>query len=415
MHRKHLVLALAWCAALAATAAAAQPVLVADLATPFKIARTPGGNFLLAESGTGAHDGALTLVSVWGQRFTLLSGLPSGVTPEGGALGPTGIADAHRTVYLVIGEGDALGASPPPTQVPNPEGISSALFSSLLRARFEPVPDGIREGFALTAADHQALADGHVVVKTNDSGERVEIDVLADFRDLAPDPVRSVRQSNPFAAVVAGGLTQADLDELGVDAPLADADFLARLEPDSALGRRFEERRRVYHVDAGMNTVVEVDAATGRWRVLARVPPLPNPLFPGLGGPVIEPVPTGIRLAESGDLLVTLLPGFPFPPGAGQVLAVDRESGAISPHLGGLSTTMDVLEVGGATYVLELSTDFLAGAPGRVVRIAAPGAAPEVVAGGLIGPAGMAWEPGRNELLVTESFTGRLIRVPLAP
>lgn len=415
MHRKHLVRAIAWCAALAATAASAQPVLVAGTATPFKLARTPGGNFLLAQSGTGAHDGAVTLVSVWGQTFTLLSGLPSGTTPEGAAIGPTGVADAHTTIYVVIGEGDALGASPPPTQVPNPEGVSSALFSSVLRARFEPVPDGIREGFELSPADHQALADGHTVVKTNDSGERVEVDLLADFRDLAPDPVRSVRQSNPFAGIVAGGLTAADLAELGFEGPLPLADFLARLEPDSALGRRFEERRRLYVVDAGMNTVLEVHAVTGRWRVLARVPPLPNPLFPGVGGPVIEPVPTGVHLAASGDLLVTLLPGFPFPPGAGRVVAIDRESGAIGPHLGGLSMATDVLEIGGATYVLELSSDFFAGAPGRVVRFAAPGAAPEVVVGGLIGPAGMAWEPGRNELLVSESFTGRVIRVPLAP
>ena len=415
MLRKHVVRALALCAALAATAASAQSVLVAGAATPFKLARTPGGNFLLTETGTGLHDGSLSLVSVWGDHFRLLSGLPSGPTPEGGAIGPTGVADAHATVYIVIGEGDALGDSPPPTQVPNPEGISSAIFSSVLRARFTPVPDGIREGFALTAADHQVLADGHTVVKTNDSGERVEIDLLADFRDLAPDPFLSVRQSNPFAATVAGGLTEADLDELGFAGSVADADFLARLFPDTPLGRRFEERRRVYVVDAGMNTVVEVDAVSGRWRVLARVPPQPNPLFPGFGGPVMDPVPTGIHLAASGDLLVTILPGFPFPPGAAKVLSVDRETGAMTTLFGGLSSATDVLEIGGATYVVELSTDFLGGAPGRVVRFAGPGAAPEVVAGGLIGPTGLAWDPSRDELLVAESFTGRVLRVPLAP
>jgi hypothetical protein len=415
MLRKHAVRALALCLALAATAAIAQPVLVAGAATPFKLARTPGGNFLLTESGTGAHDGAVHVVSVWGDRFRLLSGLPSAVTSEGGAIGPTGVADAHRTVYIVLGEGDSLGESVPPTQVPNPEGISSAIFSSLLRARFEPVPDGIREGFALTAADHQALADGHTVVKTNDSGERVEIDLLADFRDLAPDPVLSVRQSNPFAATVAGGLTADDLDELGFAGDVAAADFFARLFPDTALGRRFEERRRVYVVDAGMNTVVEVDAVTGRWRVLARVPPQPNPLFPGFGGPVMDPVPTGIHLAASGELLVTILPGFPFPPGAAKVLSVDRASGALTTRFDGLSSATDVLEVGGATYVVELSTDFLAGAPGRVVRFAAPGAAPEVVAGGLIGPTGLAHDPSRDELLVAESFTGRVRRIPLTP
>lgn len=414
MHPKHLVRALACAAALAAGAASAQSILVAGLATPFKLARTPGGNFLVPESGTGADDGRLSLVSRWGERYTLLSGLPSGATPEGGALGPTGVADAHRTVYLAIGEGDVLGAGAPPVQVPNPEGLSSPIFSSLLAARFEPVPDGIRVGFELTAADHQALADGRRVVKTNDAGERVEIELLADFRDLAPDPVLSVRQSNPFAAAVAGSLTAADLDELGVEAPVAAANALARLEPDTPLGRRLVERTRVYVADAGMNTVVEVEAATGRWRVLARVPPQPNPLFPAFGPPVMDPVPTGLHLAPSGELLLTLLPGFPFPPGAARVLAVDRATGALSPRFDGLSAATDVLTAAGATYVVELSTDFLAGAPGRVVRLA-PGATPDPVATNLIGPAGLAHDPTRNELLVTEAFTGRLLRIPLTP
>ena len=71
---------LAILAALALTAArlGAQTVLTAGTKTPFKLTRTLGGNFLLAEGGTGANDGKVTLVSLWGNRYNLLSGLPSG-------------------------------------------------------------------------------------------------------------------------------------------------------------------------------------------------------------------------------------------------------------------------------------------------------------------------------------------------
>jgi len=413
--RQRALIALAVCAALVATGLDAQPsVLTGGLDTPFKLATTPGGNFLVAESGTGANDGRVSLLSRFGARFTLLAGLPSGVTPEGGALGPTAVADAHRTLYVVIGEGDALGASPPPVQVPNPDGISSPIFSSLLRARFDPVPDGIREGFELSAADVQSLADGREVALANDSGETVELLLLADFRDLAPDPFLSVRQSNPFAAAWAGSLTPADLAELGfAGTSVAAANALARLDPDSPLGRRLAERSRVYVVDAGMNTVVEVHAVTGRWQVLTRLPPQPNPLFPGLGGPVGDAVPTGIHLRADGDLLVTTLPGFPFAAGAAKVFRIDPDTGAFTPHVEGLTSATDVTEVHGAIYVLEISTDLLAGAPGRLVRIASPGAAPEVVAAPLIGPAGMTYDPIGDQLVVSEAFTGRVLLVPL--
>ena len=37
--------------------------------------------------------------------------------------------------------------------------------------------------------------------------------MLTDFRDFAPDPVASIRPSNPFAAAVVGSLTTDDLAE----------------------------------------------------------------------------------------------------------------------------------------------------------------------------------------------------------
>ena len=420
MRYKNLTLAIAILVLLAA-ALGAQPILVANTQTPFKLTRTPGGNFLLAESGTGVNDGRVTLLSIWGDRFNLIGGLPSGNVPEGDDIGPTAVADAHSTIYIVIGEGNIRGpVTTPPQNVPNASGLDSPIFSSVIRARFTPVPDGIRTGFELTAADTTALADGNEVTLTNASGERVQLLLLADFRDLIPDPVLSVRNANPFAATIVGSLTVQDLIEFafrisGEGDPLPAAHYFARLNPDTPIGRRLEERSTVYVVDAGMNTITSVSASTGRSRVLTRFPPLTNPLFPGLGAPVTDTVPTAIFTRGDGTFLVSVLSGFPFAAGNAKVYSVNATTGAFTPFIEGLTTATNVIEVGGAIYVLEISTNFLMGAPGRLLRFASPTATPTVVAGGLIGPTGMAYEPTRNEMIISSTFTGLIRRIALTP
>ncbi len=415
MRFQKAILALA-IVSLTAASLGAQPILVAGTQAPFKLARTPGGNFLLAESGTGANDGSVSLISIWGQRFNLLGGLPSGTGPQGDPLGPTAVGDAHRTIYIVIGEGDILGQSTdPPRQVPNPNGPSSPIFSSIIRARFDPVPDGIRTGFELTADNIAALADGLEVSLTNLQGEHVSLLLLADFPDTLPDPVLTVRNSNPFAVTVAGSLTPEDLTEFGVAGSVAGANFFARLNPDTPIGQRLEERTKLYLVNAGMNTVSEVSASTGRWKVITRFPPLPNPAFPGLGGPVVDVVPTGAVARADGTLLVSVLSGFPFVSGNSRVYSVNPATGDFTPFIEGLTSATNVIEVGGAIYVLEISSNLLAGEPGRLLRFASPTASPTVVVGGLIGPTGLAYEPTRNELLVSETFTGLVKRIALGP
>ena len=415
MRFQKAILALA-IVSLTAASLGAQPILVAGTQAPFKLTRTPGGNFLLAESGTGANDGSVSLISIWGQRFNLLGGLPSGTGPQGDPLGPTAVGDAHRTIYIVIGEGDVLGQSTdPPRQVPNPNGPSSPIFSSIIRARFDPVPDGIRTGFELTADNIAALADGLEVSLTNLEGEHVSLLLLADFPDTLPDPFLTVRNSNPFAVTVAGSLTPEDLTEFGLAGSVAGANFFARLNPDTPIGRRLEERTKLYLVNAGMNTVSEVSASTGRWKVITRFPPLPNPAFPGLGGPVVDVVPTGAVARADGTLLVSVLSGFPFVSGNSRVYSVNPATGDFTPFIEGLTSATNVIEVGGAIYVLEISSNLLAGEPGRLLRFASPTASPTVVVGGLIGPTGLAYEPTRNELLVSETFTGLVKRIALEP
>jgi hypothetical protein len=95
------------------------------------------------------------------------------------------------------------------------------------------------------------------------------------------------------------------------------------------------------------------------------------------------------------------------------VLLLDPATGAFTPFITGLTVATDVLEANGAIFVLEFSTNFLGMAPGRVLRFTAPNAAPTVVVGGLISPSAFEYDPFRNELLVSETFTGRIVRVPL--
>jgi hypothetical protein len=309
-----------------------------------------------------------------------------------------------------------MGPSVGGEQTPNPNGLSSPIFSSIIRARFTPVPDGIRSGFELSADDIQSLADGKEITLHNDNEESVELLLLVDFRDIAPDPRLRVRNANPFAATMTGTLLGADLTEFGFGGQsIESVNFFARLNPNTPVGRRLEERSKIFVVDAGMNTVTEVSAATGYAKVITRFPAIPNTLFPGLGGPVTDPVPTSIVPRADGTFLVTTLGGFPFASGSSKVHTVNPTTGAFTPLIEGLTSATNVIEVGGAIYVLELSTNLLGGAPGRLLRFASPSATPTVVVGGLIGPTGLAYEPSRNELIVSETFTGLIKRIALTP
>src|SRR5438309_9572932 len=153
--------------------------------------------------------------------------------------------------------------------------------------------------------------------------------------------------------------------------------------------------------------------------VTGRTPPMcsPNPLFP-FGPPAIDPVPDSIHLF-GGQFLVTLLSGFPFPPGVAQVRMVDAHTGNDKPFITGLTSAIDVLPVktpgGGDEFLtLEFSTNQLAQAPGRLQLFTSPGGPPVVIADCLITPTSMALDPKTGSLFVTEIFTGRIIEVAVA-
>src|SRR5699024_6515518 len=76
----------------------------------------------------------------------------------------------------------------------------------------------------------------------------------------------------------------------------------------------------LYITDAGANAVVH-RVSVGNYSILAELPLMTNPAFPGLGGPTVQPVPTSI-LFDGTDFLVTTLTGFPFPSGSAVIYKV---------------------------------------------------------------------------------------------
>src|SRR5262249_16493934 len=217
------------------------------------------------------------------------------------------------------------------------------------------------------------------VTLINGHGDILRIKLVADLPDYAPNPLPffadNVRNSNPFGLAI-------DADQL-------------------------------YVVNAGLNAVVKVDIDTGSFETLTTFAPLPNPL--PFGPPLMDAVPDSIHLV-GGQLLVTLLPGFPFPIGGGMVQEVDPGTGNAAPFITGLTMAIDVIP--GKTrarktplFVLEFSInpdDF--DAPGRLSRYDSPAGPPVVIADNLITPGGMAFDPVSGSVFITEVFTGNIIR-----
>lgn len=355
IYAKHLIA----CATLGMVAACspllAQPKpLVTGLLNPSKLIQGPQGTLLVTEFGDTANTGRVSVISSSGTRRTLIDGLPSGVGDEGPD-GPTGILlDDNDTLFVAIGEGDQLAAGPDAgTQVPNPKGPASPILATILQINLSGPVDRLSTGFSLKTADHATLADGLSVTLDNGAGDKATVSMLSEFR-YRPDPNVVYKNSHPYA--------------------------LAKTPGDA---------NHLYLVDAGLNSVVQIDLPSGKWRKLAAFPPQPNKT--PVGPPVYDAVPDSIR-AFGGKLIVTLLSGFPFTAGNSKVMAVDPATGQTSVVLDNLTSSIDVAFrtrfFGGVeTYVLEFSNDLENHGPGRL-RSFANGTS-TVVADNLPGPSSM--------------------------
>jgi hypothetical protein len=262
------------------------------------------GNLLVSESGSlKPNTGAISIIKVLGSRQTLLTGLPSGINDVGGVSGPAGLFFRGRTLYVAISAGDAAVAGPLPGSIVVNPAPSSPLFSSVLALHFSNNVENTTAGFTLTIADQQALARGEKVTLSNGSGDEMTIELVANFPDFPGGIDPTIAHSNPFGLVA-----------------VAD---------------------QLYVTDGGENMIWKIDLPTGSFRTLTQFPSIANPLFPGLGGPTEDAVPTGITYSQ-GQILVALFRGVPFATGTSVVEQVDPATGSHKEFITGLTSAIDI-------------------------------------------------------------------------
>lgn len=354
-------------------------VFASGLRAPVKAIFTPKGNLLIAEAGNGPNTGRISIIDGSGNRRTLIDGLPSGLAPPNfDPSGPSALALRGRVLFVVIGAGDGTLPGPAPaTEMINPNP-SSPFLSSVLKFRLSPQVEDTTQGFVM---DQEGLRS-HGFSKTTDAaGNELFVELVTNFpnftADSRPNFAGNVRASNPFGIAVNG--------------------------------------RKLYVVDASQNQVWEVDSDTGDRRSVIVFGPKANPLFPTLGPPFLDVVPDSVRLIGK-SLLVPFLTGFPFAPGNAEIRKVRLVNGANEPFIGGLTSAIDVLPVAdefgeGRFFVLEFSTNQLAGAPGRLSRYDQRDGAPVVLVNNLVSPTSLVRDEITGDLFVTEIFPGRITRV----
>jgi hypothetical protein len=94
-----------------------------------------------------------------------------------------------------------------------------------------------------------------------------------------------------------------------------------------------------YITDAAANALLH-RTKDGVYSVVAEIPGVANPL--PVGPPVTESVPTGVIIRD-GNLLVTTLLGFPFPPGKAVIYQVTPKGG-ISIYQSGFTSLVDIID-----------------------------------------------------------------------
>ena len=354
--------------------------ITSGLQLPMSVLMTPQRNLLVAESGDRApNTGRISIVGLDGTRRTLLDGLPSGLNDVGDPSGPAGLALRGRTVFALMGIGDAIqNSAVQGTFVANPHP-SSPIFSSVLAIHFSAHVEQTTTGSTLSLDDHYALASGGKVTLSHEGTEGITIQLVADFPDYTPLPTASlpngVRGSNPFALVVRGN--------------------------------------QLFVTDGAQNELRQVDIVTGAHFTVASFPSVPNPLL--IGPPMIEAVPTGI--AAAGDrLVVTLFSGVPFAPGVSSVVQVDPATGQISPLINDLTTAIGIMPVrqtGAPGYFLLQTSSgpgpFFSG-PGLLLRTDAAGLIPSEIVGCLAAPTAMTLDRRTGTMYLTD-LTGGIVAI----
>ena len=356
--------------------------ILGGLRLPVASLMTHQGHLLIAESGDGtAGSGRISILDKDGTLRTLLRGLPSGPADVGTPSGPSGIFMRGRSLYLAMGTGDTgiLGPRPGTTLV-NPSGPSSPIFSSVLAISFSPGAEMQTTGFTMTRANQQALANGQFVMLTDSRGYVMVIRMLTNFPEYVasplPDVPGNISLSNPFGIVGFG--------------------------------------RWLFVTDGGRNLAWKVDALNGAQTEFVTYPNVPNPMFPAVGGPSIQAVPTGIT-EWRGKLLLARFTGAPFATGVSSIERIDPVTGEDTRLISNLTTAIGTIPLRQGhqpLLVLEMAASgpFFSG-PGTILKFDDPAGAPTTVASCLVGPTSMTYDRSTHTLYVTEE-EGNLVSVP---
>jgi len=162
---------------------------------------------------------------------------------------------------------------------------------------------------------------------------------------------------------------------------------------------------KLWITDAGANTLLKVDPASGQVDLVAVFDGVPGPMAnPSRGGAQeSDPVPTGIAFDQAGTAYVSFLPGAPFAPGSAKVVKVSA-NGTVSDYATGLTTLTD-LRTGpdGNLYAVQFGRFSEQGpqpGTGAVIRIKA-GNASEVVVDGLVFPTSIDFNAAGDAFVTT--------------
>jgi len=164
----------------------------------------------------------------------------------------------------------------------------------------------------------------------------------------------------------------------------------------------------IYIADAAANAIIRRDK-TGALSLISHLPNIKNPL--PVGGPVVEPVPTGIYF-DGQNFLVTTLLGFPFPTGYSSIYKI-APTGEISIYQHSF-TSLTNIAAGGPKgrlvlqhAVFGLATGFQ---PNTGKLIWADGVTQTTLAEGLNQPAGLK-QADASTWYVTSVADGTVIKV----
>jgi hypothetical protein len=166
----------------------------------------------------------------------------------------------------------------------------------------------------------------------------------------------------------------------------------------------------LYAADAGGNTVLQIDPATGAITLRAFIRDRESPAPPFLGLPPgtnipMQAVPTSLTEAPDGTVVVGELTGFPFPVGGANVYGLNATTTPTKLQ-SGFTNIMDIAYLNGELYVLEIAhTSLLSGFQGALVRVRADGTRIALLRGVLDAPGGIAAGPD-GMLYITNTSVG---------